>query len=421
MDRIADYALLSNCQGSALVSRDGSIDWACIPSFDSPASSPGSWVSPVAIGASARSSRVSRGASTSTTPWCCGPSSAPRRERWCSATSCRSHPEDRHNDIGRHSPPAIVPHRRGDRGFSRARRRDRGAPRVRTDHPAGRSRPSRGVWHTRGGPLRATVATDVDLEADAAACSVPASPCTPASTAASRCTSTDPWRDDPPMASSVAACSPPATTPSRAGSRGRRSSSATRATHRNLLRRSAVVLRALNYAAHGRDRRRADDVAARGDRRCPQLGLPLHLGARRQLHHRRARRQWVRVRGADVLRLLRHRHRRQPGDRPGPPDHVRDPRRAVHPRARAHDAGRPPRQPAGARRQRRVGPDPARRVRRAARRRATRSRQLDIEIDPEYGAFLADVADRAVLRWMDVDEGIWEVRGGADTSSTRSS
>jgi GH15 family glucan-1,4-alpha-glucosidase len=34
---IGDFALLSDCQGSALVGRDGSIDWACLPRFDSPA------------------------------------------------------------------------------------------------------------------------------------------------------------------------------------------------------------------------------------------------------------------------------------------------------------------------------------------------------------------------------------------------
>src|SRR4051794_25238245 len=109
---IGDYALLGNCQGSALVSRGGSIDWACLPSFDSPAcfarilGEPGGFwaIGPSRAGAEADGAQdadaVERHYVEDTMVL------VTRYERAGGAATLTDfmplHPDDRHNDIGLH-------------------------------------------------------------------------------------------------------------------------------------------------------------------------------------------------------------------------------------------------------------------------------------------------------------------------------
>ena len=116
--------------------------------------------------------------------------------------------------------------------------------------------------------------------------------------------------------------------------------------------------------ADGRDRRRPDDVAPRVDRQRPQLGLPVLLASRRDVHASRPHPRRIRGGGEGVAAVAAARHRRRARR---PADHVRPRRRAPADRVGGSLAARLRGLEAGAGRQRRVGAVPARRVRRGHR------------------------------------------------------
>src|SRR4051812_17954921 len=105
---IADYALLGNCQGSALVSRAGSIDWACLPSLDSPAffarilGEPGGFWSIRPRG----EAEASRGYVEDTMVLETTFRTATGVVRLTDFMPL--HADDSHNDIGLHSPPGLL-------------------------------------------------------------------------------------------------------------------------------------------------------------------------------------------------------------------------------------------------------------------------------------------------------------------------
>ena len=76
---IADYGLLADCNSAALVDRYGSIDWLCIPRYDSPACSRGYWIPRPATGPSGRPSRSPRSGATCPGRWWSKQRSAPTR------------------------------------------------------------------------------------------------------------------------------------------------------------------------------------------------------------------------------------------------------------------------------------------------------------------------------------------------------
>ena len=362
---IAAYGLLADCTSAALVDLDGSIDWLCMPHFDSPA----------LFAADPRPQRrplVDR---------------AGRPEHLRAPLSARHardrddlHHRDRQRAPGRRDGLRPRPARprprarraargaapgRGDRRHGRARDGARAASRVRARAPAvpdggwrrahlRRPQPDRGLGRRSGGHRRLDHACDLHRRRGRA------------------------------RRLRTALGAGPRRAPGRVRARRRRRSH--RRHRRGLallggrarrLRRLAQGARLAQHAraqgpdlpADRRHRRRADLLAARGRGRRAQLGLPLRVDPRRQPDHRGALHRRLLGRGRGV-RLLHDELGRRARQRRLAADHVRNPRGARPLRARARAPARLARLAPRARGQRRLEPDAARRLRGAAQRPA---------------------------------------------------
>jgi Glucoamylase and related glycosyl hydrolases len=408
---IGDYALLGNCQGSALVSRTGSIDWACLPSFDSPAffarilGEPGGFWSISPTGAVGVDRRYVEDTMVVVT-------------RFESDTGHGSatltdfmplHPDDRHNDIGKHSRSALYRIVEGVDGrveldVEIAIRPEFGltTPLLMAIAP--------GSWRTRGGPMAVVVSSDAPLEVDGAVLR-----CRLSVAAGQRFAfaleTADAWSDPPPPRSVAHIVEARDVTIAGWQSWAEKLHGYD-GDYRTALRRSALVLRALNYAPTGAI------VAA------PTTSLPEQIGGVRNWDYRYT---WVRdasftmgalaasgcgfeaagffdffanatagsLASGQGLQIMYGIH----GERFIPEHELET--------LSGHRDSRPVRIGNGAWNQTQLD------VYGELLDAAAQVDALGIDIDPELSAFLADVADRAVLRWNDVDEGIWEVRGGA--------
>jgi alpha,alpha-trehalase len=407
---IADYALLGNCRGSALVSRAGSIDWTCLPAFDSPA------VFAKILG--------EPGGFWSITP--SGPAEATRtyvedtmiletRFRTASGTAMLTdfmplHDDDRYNDIGLRAPSRIVRIAECTAGhidldIAIAIRPEYGltTPLVRRTSPT--------TFRTRGGPLAVAISTDAPLELDGAVLRAHLS--LQAGAQVEFCLETsDPW--EPPTPDHGPEDVLNAHTATLAGWRSwAEKLVGYEGPYRSLLRRSAIVLRALTFAPTGAI------VAA------PTTSLPEEIGGIRNWDYRFT---WVRDAsfaisafaasgcGFEASRFFDFFENATAGSLAGGqglqimyglrgerfiPEHEL-------PELTGHRGSRPVRIGNGAWNQTQLD------VYGELIAAAASVSELGIDIDAEFCEFLANVADRAVLRWRDPDEGIWEVRGGAD-------
>jgi GH15 family glucan-1,4-alpha-glucosidase len=406
---IADYALLGNCQGSALVSRSGSIDWACLPALDSPAffarilGEPGGYWS-----------IRPRGPAESTREYADDTMVLTTRFRTPSGVVTLTDfmpldERDLSNDIGLHSPSAILRIVECESGSMDLDVEIAIRPEFGLTTPLV-ERVDERTWRTRGGPLAVAVHTNATLEMDGAILRGELE-LTTGDVIACGLETGDPWGPLLPLHDHDEILDARETTITGWRSWARKLVGY-EGDYRGLLRRSAVVLRALNYAPTGAI------VAA------PTTSLPEEIGGVRNWDYRYT---WVRDAsftigalaasgcGFEATRFFDFFGNATAGSLASGqglqimygirgerfiPEHELD-------TMQGHRDSRPVRIGNGAWNQTQLD------VYGELLDAAWQIHELDIEIDAALGEFLANVADRAALRWRDIDEGIWEVRGGA--------
>ena len=369
---LAEYGMLADCNSAAHVSRAGSVDWLCLPRYDSPAifarllgPDAGHWsIRPAAEFHGEH--RYLPGTLVLETTFTTAGGTVKLTDALAFAEGQRGH------DLGLASPHELLRLVEGVSGTVELELELAPRPEYGLVRPLFRHTTEGG--RTFGGPTRVAVTAGVPVEiADATM----------------RATFTLGEGEQAGFALRWAAVEDDAPEPTPAGHRGRADHGhgrrlalvGGRARH---LRRAAPRARAHQLArAQGadlssdrRDRRRRDHVAPRGRGRRAQLGLPLRMDPGREPDARGALHRLLLGRSRGVHLLHDQRGRRQGQGRLAA-DHVRDRRRARPVRARARPPAGLARLAPGARRQRGLDPDAARCLRRAAERavdvpRATR-------------------------------------------------
>ena len=349
---IANYGLLADCNSAALVDRDGSIDWLCLPRYDSDAifarlldPDAGHWsIRPARVVHGERRYLPARSSSRR--------SSRPRPARSGSPTRWRFAEGQRGHELGYDAPHELLRSVEGVSGEVELRLELAPRPQYGLVKPL--IRLEDGGARTFGAG-RISVALAPRRSRSRTRRCARRSPSPRASASGSPCAGHR------------------AEDAERAGAHGARGGRRADRRHRRglallggrarHLRGPAPRARAHELAraqgaelpAHRRDRGGADDLAS-GDRgRRAQLGLPLLLDPRLEPHDRGALHRHLLGRGRGV-RLVHDQLRRRARGRGLAPDHVRDRRRARPLGARAAAPARLARLAPGAGRQRRLGP-----------------------------------------------------------------